>query len=94
VEPITPSDVTGFDSTTPNAGETLTITYDGQTTTYDVAIQAAPALYAAVEFMDVSCQRKLPAILNQAIIIVMSVKIETVSVIVTQNIGTWKKLTT
>jgi hypothetical protein len=40
VEPITSSDVTGFDSSTANPAETLTITYDGFTATYDVAINA------------------------------------------------------
>jgi uncharacterized protein YjdB len=43
IETITPSDVTGFDSTTASPSETLTITYGGFTTTYTVTINAAPA---------------------------------------------------
>ena len=45
VEPITVSNVTGFDSSTPVTGQVLTITYDGQTTTYTVNINAAVVSY-------------------------------------------------
>ncbi|MEI8174586.1 MAG: DUF4430 domain-containing protein, partial [bacterium] len=40
IETITPSDVTGFDSTTPIAGQILTITVGAQTTTYTIDINA------------------------------------------------------
>jgi hypothetical protein len=42
IEPITVSDVTGFDSSAINNDETLTITYGDKTATFTVAIQAAP----------------------------------------------------
>ena len=44
--PITAAMVTGFDSSAPAASQTLTITYEGKTTTYDVSISAtAPVTY-------------------------------------------------
>jgi len=43
-ESITAANITGFDSTTPAASQTLTITIGGKTTTYNVEIKAAPVV--------------------------------------------------
>jgi subtilisin family serine protease len=48
VEPITASDVSGFDSSTPVTGQVLTITFGGKTTTYTVNIVAAPSSAKAI----------------------------------------------
>lgn len=42
-ETITAANVTGFDSTSAVASQTLTVTVDGKTTTYTVEIKAAPS---------------------------------------------------
>ena len=44
--PVTAAMVSGFDSSAPATSQTLTITYEGKTTTYDVSISAtAPVTY-------------------------------------------------
>jgi hypothetical protein len=48
LETITAANVTGFDSTTVVASQTLTVTVGGQTTTYTVEIQAAPVAVSAI----------------------------------------------
>lgn len=46
--PITTSDVTGFDSSTPTIGQVLTVTYEGKTTTYTINVEQADVYLAPV----------------------------------------------
>ncbi|GAB6173359.1 hypothetical protein JCM15765_28370 [Paradesulfitobacterium aromaticivorans] len=50
-ESITTANVTGFDSSAPAAGQTLTVNVGGKTATYTVTINAAPATHT-VTFQD------------------------------------------
>ncbi|WP_170932676.1 bacterial Ig-like domain-containing protein [Desulfosporosinus sp. FKB] len=47
-ESITTADVSGFDSSAPEASQTLTVTVGGKTTTYTIEIQAAPVALQSI----------------------------------------------